>query len=535
MRKIALVLFVLVMLLGGQTSYPPPIHAQDPCSGLIPNRLAVGDTARVIFDGDGLGSALWNAPGKEQSGSQQVGNISEGTVVTVVAGPVCLDGMVWLKVALPNESEFWVGEGDSQRYYLEPFVVSTELMVANQERPRVIQRWEVTYSGEVIPLPDLSIPDPESFTARDKWQPDDINAANDALNVRRQQCPDVLVGTPWEGVSNAADMVIPEGAFDLYPAPAGGRALIVRHWVVQMPTCGGALGRYYGVSTVHFIRPDRPIVDLFPYPQHGGVRSRQACLSPDVNDQAWTTFFNQVEWSPDADTVALNVRYLDTDPANPARECAYYFNFLIDVFNVQVTPLAEGRRVFWGGGGTRLFYLTFEVDDAYNVLSEQLWQLSDGQTTQINVNAAEGVQFVPSVFNSTGMVLPSNQDGNEIMVCNYATGCPELLAFNISRRTFSDPITIPAELAPRDILQMHYAANDMRLLWVSTAGKVYVQSLDGPDRDYWAEVNTGLPAGTRIVELTLLPTGISAILHDDRDGYWLLNTYTREVQPLQLS
>ncbi len=525
---------LLVLMMVGLSFWQPTAHAQNPCSGLVPNRLAIGDTARVIFDGDGLGSALWNAPGKEQSGSQQVGSIAEGTVITIVAGPICLDGLVWLRAALPNESELWVGEGDSQRYYLEPFVVSVELVQAKQDSPRAIQRWQVTYSGEAVRLPDLPLPDAETVMARDKWQPDDINAANDALNIRREQCPDVLTDTPWEGVSNAADIMVPEAPFEVYPALTRGQALVIRHWVIQMPTCGGSSGRYYGISTVHFIRQERPIVDLFPYAQHGGVRSRQACLSPDVNDQAWTTYFNQVEWSPDGDTVAIDVRYLDTDPANSSRDCAYYFIFLVDVFNVQVTPIAEGRRVFWGSGGTRLYYLTFEADAAYNVLSEQLWQLNEGQSTQINVNAAEGVQFVPSAFNSTGTLLPSTQSGDEMVVCNYASGCPEMLAFNISRRLFSDAITIPADLAPRDVLQVHYVANDTRLLWISTAGKLYIQSLDGPDRDYWAEVNTGLPATTRIIDVTILPTGISAILHDDAGMYWLLNTFTREVEELQL-
>ncbi len=534
-RTYLLILLICFVALGSSGIGKLEVYAQDPCNGLVPSRLAIGSTARVMFDGDGLGSALWSAPGKEQSGSQQVGNAPEGTVVTVVAGPICLDGVVWLKVALPNETEFWIGEGDSQRYYLEPFVIRIEFMQTRQDAPRAIERWEVTYSGEVVRLSEIPIPDPETVMAREKWQPDDINAANDALNIRRQQCPDVLNGTVWEGVTNAADVMVPESSFDVYPAPVEGRALVVRHWILQMPTCGGAPGRYYGVSTVHFVQPDKPIVDLFPYGQHGGVRSRQACLSPDVNDQAWTTYFNQVVWSPDADTVALNVRYLDVDPTNSTRECAYYYIFLVDVFNAQVTPINEGRRIFWGGGGTRLFYLNFEVDDAYNVLSEQLWQLSDGQTTQINVNAAdEGVQFVPSVFNSTGLILPNTEDGNEILVCNYATGCPEMLSFNISRRFFSEPITIPADLAPRDILQVYYATNNARLLWLSTSGKVYVQSLDGPDRNYWAEVTNGLPPSARIVDITLLPTGIAAILQDDSNSYWLLNTFSREVQPLQL-
>ncbi len=513
---------------------PRTVTAQDPCSGLVQTRLAPGATARVIFDGDGLGSALRNRPGKEQSGSELVGNLPEGTVITAVTGPVCLDGMVWWRVALTDAREFWIGEGDSQRYYIEPFTLSTEIMRPRQESPRAIERWQVTYSGDVTSLPALPVPEAETVVARDRWQPADINAANDALNQRRQQCPEVLEGTAWEGITNAADVEVPESPFEIVPAPSGGRALLIRHWVLPIPTCGGAPGRYFGISTVHFVREDRPLVDLFPYGQHGGTRSRAACLSPDVNDSAWTTYISQARWSPDSDTVALSVRYLDQDSANPARDCAYYFVFLVDVFNVSVTPIAEGRRPFWGGGGTRLYYFTFEADNAYNVLSEQLWLLNNGQTTQVNVSEAEGVQFVPNVFNSTGTRLPANEDGSQILVCNYASGCPEVLQFNIARRLFSDPIVLPEDLTPREISTVLYVANDTRLLWRTTDGRLYMQSIAGPDRNYSQQLNS-LPDGAAVVHVELVPTGIGAILELDNGDYMLMNTLTLELMMLDLS
>lgn len=507
--------------------------AQDPCSGLVSTRLAPGDTARVMFDGDGLGSALRNSPGKEQSGSELVGNLPEGSVITALSGPVCLDGMVWWRIALADGREFWIGEGDSQRYYIEPFTLSTEVMRARQESPRAVERWQVTYSGDVSRLDDLPVPAAETVIARDRWQPADINAANDALNVRRQQCPSVLEGTAWETVENAADVEVPESPFEIVPAPSGGRALLIRHWVLPIPTCGGGPGRYFGVSTVHVLREDEGIVDLFPYPQHGGTRSQQACLSPDVNDSAWTTYISQAQWSPDSDTVALSVRYLDQDVANPARDCAYYYIFLVDVFNVSVTPVAEGRRPFWGGGGTRLYYFTFEADNAYNVLSEQLWLLSNGQATQVNVSEAEGVQFVPNVFNSTGARLPTNEDGSQILVCNYASGCPEVLQFNIARRLFGEPIMLPEELAPREIASVFYVANDTRLLWRTLDGRLFVQSIEGPDRSYNQQLDA-LPNGAGVVDVTLVPTGIGAILQLDTGEHVLMNTLTLELMMLTL-
>lgn len=528
-------LLLVVGMLALEPISAQPVSAQDPCSGLVQPRLQPGQTARVIFDGDGLGSALRDSPGKEQSGSELIGNLPEGSVVTAVAGPVCLDGTVWWRVALTDQREFWIGEGDSQRYFLEPYTLSTEIMRANQSAPRSIERWQITYSGEVTRLEAFPVPPAETVIARERWQPADINAANDALNVRRQQCPDVLIGTPWEGLSNAADVVVEERDFEISVAPSGGRALLIRHWVLAMPTCGGAPGPLFGISRVYFMRADRETVELFPYAQHGGTRSREACLSPDVHDRAWTTYISRAEWSPDSDTVALSVRYLDQDIANPARDCAYYYLFLIDVFNGSITPLVEGRRPFWGGGGTRLYYFTFEADSAYNVLSESLWLLSNGETTQINVSEAEGVQFVPNIFNSTGARLPTNEAGSQILVCNFASNCPEVLEFNIARRLFSEPISIPDELAPREIAEVYYMANDTRLLWRTIDGRLYAQSIAGPDRDNSQQVTIGLPPDAVVTQVNLIPTGIGAVLELGSGDFLLMNTITLQVQPLNLN
>lgn len=534
MRAATIILLSSLLIMLAMAMMPmQSSHAQDPCSGLVPTRLAPDQTARVVYDGDGLGSALRDAPGKEQSGSNLVGNIPEGTVVTTLSGPICLDGMVWWQISLTDGRQFWVGEGDSQRYYLEPFTLGTEITRARQENPRSIERWSVSYTGEVEALPTLSVPDKESFTAIERWQPDDINAANDALNIRREQCPEVLIGTPWEGLSNAADVVVEEGDFTYVAAPTSGRVLLFRHWLLPMPTCGGSPGKLYGISTVHFIQEERDSIDLFPYGQHGGTRSRTTCLSPDVSDQAWTTFVNDVQWSPDNDTAILSVRYLDQDPANAQRDCAFYFIFLVDVYNANVQPIAEGRRAFWGSGGTRLYYFMFETDNAYNVLSEQLWLLSEGESTQLNVNEAEGVQFVPPIFNSTGTKLPATADGDQILVCNYPTGCPEVVEFNIARRQFSEPLPIPDELEAREIAAVHYIANNTRLLWLSTDGGLFVQSLTGPDRSYWSVVGN-IPGNRSVVAIHTIPTGIAVVLELDNGDFMLMNTLSREIQPLVL-
>jgi hypothetical protein len=52
-----------------------------------------------------------------------IGQISPGTILQVLEGPVCADGLVFWKVAnttIPGGSG-WTAEGDSNEYYLEPY------------------------------------------------------------------------------------------------------------------------------------------------------------------------------------------------------------------------------------------------------------------------------------------------------------------------------------------------------------------------------------------------------------------------------
>lgn len=521
-------MMILLMLAFSLTLLLPVTSAQDPCSGLVESRLEPGATARVVYNGDGIGSNLRDNPGREQSGSNIVGILPEGSVVTLLEGPVCLDGRVWWRVQTIDGREVWMAEGDAQQYFLEAFVLST---VVVKPEDRNLRRWEVTFSGDVTALDSLQVPPPESMVARDIWQQPDIDAANAALNDL-SRCPERLEGTPWQGVTNAADVMVPEGEFTLAPSPSGEYVFLVRHWTLQIPTtCDeGSPGRHYGVSRTYLLSEDGASL-LFPYGQHGGVRSREACHSPDVSNLAWTTDLTQIAWSPDEDTVTLVARYLDYD--NSGRECAFYFIFMVDVFNAGVTPLGEGRRVVWAGGGTRLYYVTFETDNAYNILEERLIELSNGQARQVNVPPVNGgVQFVPTVFNSTGVMLPATEDGGRMMLCSTISGCPGTLLFEISRNMFvGQPIAIPDVILPRQVAQMHLVADDGRLLWLTQDGKVYLQSLRDPDTGVWAEVSLS----TGAVDVIPLPTGIAAILLLESGDYVLLNTLTREQQTLVLN
>ena len=91
------------------TSTPDPL-----CTAW--SRLKVGGYARMV---DTVPNRVRSAP---QKGDNLIGSIGSGTVVKVLDGPVCSDGLVYWLV----ESDCilgvsgWTAEGDGQAYWLEP-------------------------------------------------------------------------------------------------------------------------------------------------------------------------------------------------------------------------------------------------------------------------------------------------------------------------------------------------------------------------------------------------------------------------------
>lgn len=531
---VGIVLVMLVALVpssdGGLVS---PVKAQDPCSGLVSSRLQEGDMARVVLDGDGIGVALRTAPGKEQSGSQIIRALPEGTPVELIQGPVCLDGLVSWEVnvlAGDGPETGWVAEGDALQYSLEPFEIGAGVYHYDMATPESLAHWHVDFSGNVEQREDLVLPPVIAQPAREIWQQPDIDAANAALAERQANCSQVLAGTPWEDVGNAGEAIVPEGMVTIVPSPDGNKAFFIRHRVLQMPTCGGSPGLYYGISYTYLVT-ESELIELFPYGQHGGARSTNACQTNAVPNLAWTTDLSVIIWSPDSDTVAITARYLQNDAGG--RPCAYYYVYLVDVFSAQVTPIAEARRPGWGGGGSRLYYFVVETDNAYNILNEQLYMLSQGETTQINL--IEGVQYVPRSLDSTGVRLPWSEDGRHIVVCDTISGCPGTRIFEVSTAapSLSEAVDVPASLLPRDIAQLHLVAGDKRLLWLTVDGRVFVQTIQGPGIGFTETITTqDLAPGVPVVNVTTMPTGISVLLHLQDGTYLLLNTIDYGLQAL---
>ena len=95
-------------------------------------RLTVGQDARITFT-DGTLLNIRTAPAGEF-----IMQMPEGTVATVIEGPVCEDNYQWWNLSFNNGTGGWAAEGDFDEYYLEPYV---ELQVAPpvaQATPMVI-------------------------------------------------------------------------------------------------------------------------------------------------------------------------------------------------------------------------------------------------------------------------------------------------------------------------------------------------------------------------------------------------------------
>ncbi|MEM6530623.1 MAG: SH3 domain-containing protein, partial [Chloroflexota bacterium] len=95
------------------------ISAPSPsCSNAPAPRLTVGNNARVMFM-NGVPLNVRTAP----SGTL-IMQISQGSVVNVVGGAICSQNYYWWNIQFELQGvtvSGWAAEGDSERYYLEPY------------------------------------------------------------------------------------------------------------------------------------------------------------------------------------------------------------------------------------------------------------------------------------------------------------------------------------------------------------------------------------------------------------------------------
>jgi hypothetical protein len=113
--------FALDDLAGGGLVGPGDLVAPgggSSCPGAPPQRVAIGDHARVTFTN---GTAL-NV--RQNPGGTIVAIFPEGTEFDVIGGPQCQSNFSWWRIQGQLEGTTfvgWVAEGDFDDYYLEPF------------------------------------------------------------------------------------------------------------------------------------------------------------------------------------------------------------------------------------------------------------------------------------------------------------------------------------------------------------------------------------------------------------------------------
>jgi hypothetical protein len=90
-----------------------PFGGNNACTGVLPTRLRVGGWGRVT---PGLPNTIRNSAAIS---SRRLGQIPAGGVFSIMAGPVCANGIAWWQVSY-NNIVGWTAEGRWGEYWVEP-------------------------------------------------------------------------------------------------------------------------------------------------------------------------------------------------------------------------------------------------------------------------------------------------------------------------------------------------------------------------------------------------------------------------------
>jgi len=187
--------------LGGNEQVQAPV---EPCGTAPAPRLTVGENARVTFT---TGSDL-NI--RTAADGDYIMQIAEGTVVSVVNGPVCANNYRWWHVQFENLGATvggWAAEGDSNDYFLEPFetVLGDPLQFVPTATPLVLQI--------ATTQPDVEVAPPLGFAPTNTPE---LNIAP-PVAVVPTNTPELQIKKPLELVPTATPLVLQANC---YQSPA---------------------------------------------------------------------------------------------------------------------------------------------------------------------------------------------------------------------------------------------------------------------------------------------------------------------------
>ena len=93
----------------------PPPNIDKGCSGAPPQRVMVGEQARVCTQSEDL--IVREEPGRD---GQELTRIKPGTNLMIIEGPVCANDWFWWKVELDPGLDGWVAEGGDE---IDPYFI----------------------------------------------------------------------------------------------------------------------------------------------------------------------------------------------------------------------------------------------------------------------------------------------------------------------------------------------------------------------------------------------------------------------------
>lgn len=128
---------------------------QNNCDTAPTPRLVIDQTARVTFTNGTSLNVRANPAG------DLLTQLSEGTTVNVVEGPICANGYHWWRLTFDSQGSIsggWAAEGDADDYYLEPFVALGQPEFVPTELP---QLEFVPQEPTPMPMPMLPVAPPQ--------------------------------------------------------------------------------------------------------------------------------------------------------------------------------------------------------------------------------------------------------------------------------------------------------------------------------------------------------------------------------------
>lgn len=530
MRSHYSVLFLIVTVL---LSLRPVLRAaaQDDCADLVLPRLAQGVTARAAFN-DGIGVVLRDAPNTQEGQSTVLDNLPEGMIFTVIGtGPVCKDGFLWWQVRLPDGREGYLAEGGgrSAAYFVEPWEVGRDLFLPDAANPNQLNRFFVDTRGNVQARAPLALT-PQGGAVAALWQPPEVFTTNAALADRQINCAGAIP-PHLAGVTDVGGLAFEDNARTFYPAPDGSKVLVLRDFLLDLPTCAGA-NEKYGTTQVSVVSAAGEQA-AFPFSQHADPPPSTHC-QPQVGvalDQP--TKVMAAAWSQDARYAALEVRYLRNSQQFP---CAFYHAFVLDTATMTVTHAGEGRRLGWGQGGRRLRYIALERSDPNAEGVQRMFSVLPDGSDRLEIFLPSGATWLPGAMDLANTRLPWTENGDKLLVCNGRVyNCGETLTFRLVDSGFeATPIITPDQTQlGSSLAAVHYVAGDTQLLWLSTAGRLFLQPIKGENAGRWSEAAIELIGDSPIVEVLPLPTGVGAVLRLSDGRYFYLDVLANVARPIE--